>query len=1139
MARKILKRILGTVLVLVILLVVLVALLPTIASSNGVRRAVLKKVNSGLDGELDIEKWSIGWRSGVRLDGISFADNAGKVSVKVDSVIAPISVPSLLGSVKDLGHIEIVKPVIVAIVAPSSPAAPGEEEPVAVEEPSAEPERAAEPAHDVPGAEQKPIPFELVFKFDITDGSIVLRTADAEAAVEISDLNVSVDCQGLDQPISFRAGAVLGESVFEADGSVTPLSDGVFDPDKFSADCRISLKDFALGPVVALAKPMGNVPDVSGSLGINITMKADGIRRADCQGRVGLKALKLSGGPLGEDAPSFDSITMEFFVAASGDVVKVDSFMIESSIVKASASGEIGLPSGDNIPEGLFSWKGGLDIAALAAMLPNTLKLKEGLQITGGVLKTEGKITSEGDRQEINAAVVLAELAGELNGRRVPAVTPIELVAKASLSKGVPRLDSLKVESSFLNGAGSGDLDELDLALSVNLANAMGEAGKFVELGKLKVLGIAELELALRTPEESKKAISAKAALKSLRVSGIGRKSIFEKLVDVKFDSAVTLNSEHKPTAVSGTRLELDCSLAKAALDIADIKLEPGSDSMPQIRLSAKAELDLKRIGEVAVCMTNVPADLALDGTASLVCPVEVDGDSIRVGPISATIASFVFKQGGKRMSEKEISVSGVVSANKQTRTASVKNLEVGFTPGHLKVADVTIEDWEKLPAGLKVGADCGIDIAKLITMLGDFATLREGTSIGGQASFNLNVAAGAKTQDIKLSGTIDKLAIKSSDREPIEEPRIELDGLVRIDPEASDVRIESFKLTSNPIGLKAAGELTDWKERKHLVANGELTIDFTRLAAIAGSLSGQEIDMAGKKPAPFSVDVVLSGKDWKEIFRSAKISAGLYVERLSLYGVTVGKLDIPFTASNGIARVAFDTTVNEGKVVVDVTLDATGEVAVVRMPDNSAVLQGVKINSAMVDKILSKIHPVFKGCLISAGRMSLDMKRTMVPLDDVMKKTEIEGEVSLKSLELGPDGLLKTVMALAGQNADNIVPGDQSFMFECKDGWITAEPLKIKSGDVVLIFSGSVGLDQTLKYNVEIPVTRAMGGDVYQYLEGVTIKIPIGGTVSKPTIDRQAFSKALGGLMKDAAKKAAVNVLEREAGKLIEGLFR
>lgn len=142
MARKILKRILGTVLVLVILLVVLVALLPTIASSNGVRRAVLKKVNSGLDGKLDIEKWSIGWRSGVRLDGISFADNAGKVSVKVDSVIAPISVPSLLGSVKDLGHIEIVKPVIVAIVAPSSPAAPGEEEPVAVEEPSAEPERA-------------------------------------------------------------------------------------------------------------------------------------------------------------------------------------------------------------------------------------------------------------------------------------------------------------------------------------------------------------------------------------------------------------------------------------------------------------------------------------------------------------------------------------------------------------------------------------------------------------------------------------------------------------------------------------------------------------------------------------------------------------------------------------------------------------------------------------------------------------------------------------------------------------------------------------------------------------------------------------------------------------------------------------
>ena len=1139
MSRKIVKRIFGTVLVLVILVVLLVALLPTIISSNGVRRAVLKKVNSGLDGTLGIEKWSIGWRSGVRLDGISFADNAGKVSVKVDSVIAPVSVSSMLGSTKDLGHIEVVKPVIVAVVAPPSKAGPEDEEGAAAGEPDAgrKPARESEYA---PGTEKKPIPFDLMFKFDITDGSIVVGTAEAEAAFEISDLNVSVDCKGLSQSIQFHAGALLGHSVFAMNGSVTPLSDGVFDPDKFTADCRISLTDFALGPVAALAKPLDNVPEVSGSLGLDIAMKADGVKRADCQGHVGLESLKLAGGPLGGDSPSFDSIVMDFSVASSGDVIRVESFKIESSVLTASAAGEIGIPGGDHIPEGLFSWKGGLDIAALAGMLPNTLKLREGLKITGGILKTEGKVTSEGDRQEINAEVALDELAGELNGRRIPAVAPIELLARASLSKGVPRLDSLELGSSFLNGTGSGDLNEMNLAVNVNLANAMGEAGKFVELGKLKVLGIAELELALKTPEESKKAISGKAVLKNLRVSGIGRKSISEKQVDIKFDSAVTLNGEQKPTAVSGTRLELDCSLARAELGIADITLGPDAESPPPIKLSAKAELDLKRIGEIAVCMTNVPADLALDGTASIDCMVAVGGDDIRVGPVSARIESFVFKQGGKRMSEKEITLSAVVAANTRTRTASVKNLEIGFTPGRLKVEDVTIEDWEKLPAGIKVGADCEVDIAKLIPMLGDFAGLREGTSIGGQAAFNVSVAAGDKTQDIKLKGTIDKLVIKSSDREPIEEPRVELDGLVRINPEASDVRIESFKLTSNPIGFSTAGGLTDWKEQKHLVADGELTIDFARVAAIVGSLSGQELDMAGKKPAPFSVDVMLSGEDWKEIFRSATISAGLYVERLSLYGVTVGKLDIPFTASNGIARVAFDTTVNDGKVMVDVTLDATGEVAVVRMPDNSAVLQGVKINSEIVDKILSKIHPVFKGCVISAGRMSLDMKRLMVPLDDVMKNTELEGEVALKSLEIGPDGLLKNVMVLAGQNADNIVPGDQSFIFECKDGRITPEPLKMKSGNVELVFSGSVGLDQSLKYNVEIPVTRGMvGGDVYQYLEGVTIKIPIGGTVSKPKLDQEAFRKALGGLIKDAAKKAAAKVIEREAGKLIEGLFR
>jgi hypothetical protein len=61
------------------------------------------------------------------------------------------------------------------------------------------------------------------------------------------------------------------------------------------------------------------------------------------------------------------------------------------------------------------------------------------------------------------------------------------------------------------------------------------------------------------------------------------------------------------------------------------------------------------------------------------------------------------------------------------------------------------------------------------------------------------------------------------------------------------------------------------------------------------------------------------------------------------------------------------------------------------------------------------------------------------------------------------------------------------------------------------------------------------VGGKAYEYLKGVTIDVPIGGTVSKPQIDEAAMQKATGSLVQQTMQKS----IEKKATDLLQQLFK
>lgn len=104
------KRFLKVCLGLFLIFVLLVAIAPTIVSTKPVVNYIVGKVNRSLDGKLAIEKASLGWLSGIKIDGFSLKDGQERNVVTVGSLNLSDTIFGLIFHTKDFGHIRIAQP---------------------------------------------------------------------------------------------------------------------------------------------------------------------------------------------------------------------------------------------------------------------------------------------------------------------------------------------------------------------------------------------------------------------------------------------------------------------------------------------------------------------------------------------------------------------------------------------------------------------------------------------------------------------------------------------------------------------------------------------------------------------------------------------------------------------------------------------------------------------------------------------------------------------------------------------------------------------------------------------------------------------------------------------------------------------
>jgi hypothetical protein len=180
------------------------------------------------------------------------------------------------------------------------------------------------------------------------------------------------------------------------------------------------------------------------------------------------------------------------------------------------------------------------------------------------------------------------------------------------------------------------------------------------------------------------------------------------------------------------------------------------------------------------------------------------------------------------------------------------------------------------------------------------------------------------------------------------------------------------------------------------------------------------------------------------------------------------------------------------------------------------------------VDELLARVNPLLRHCTALGGRVDFVVRSCRIPLGPEAKQSgTMTAQINLRDVKLMPAGALAELMSLAGMEQRVITIKQYTINAEVRDGRVRPQPITIPISDTSVVFTGSVGLDGTLAYAADVPLSEGLvGREAGKYLKGEHIRVPVTGTLGDIRLDSEAARAEIKRLIRKAVEKAAVDKL-------------
>ncbi len=353
-------------------------------------------------------------------------------------------------------------------------------------------------------------------------------------------------------------------------------------------------------------------------------------------------------------------------------------------------------------------------------------------------------------------------------------------------------------------------------------------------------------------------------------------------------------------------------------------------------------------------------------------------------------------------------------------------------------------------------------------------------------------------------------------------------------------VNVDTFTLTSRYGTVQAVGLLTQVPTgvaadvRGVVTANWKAIDPFVARAVEPGAfIHAQSLAFSARGP--------IAGSDLATILSGLQGGVTIQKAEAAGWGVKVSPATIAAHIQNGVVTIdPIETAVNGGRATLrpGLQFDAGGTATVTLAPGSS--VDGAELNDKVARSLLSYAAPVFEKANGVTGRVSIQVDHAEVPLavPALYTRTAVTGRMAFSEVQCSAGPLAAEIFRVTGRPA-RAFRLDQSLEVTVAKGRVHQRGLAVPLGPEARIdLEGSVGFDKTLALRARLIANRGLArgrDDLNALIETLRLGVPIGGTLSKPAIDRRVLEVGL----RDLGTKLLKRSGNREAAEMLRQLVR
>ncbi len=527
---------------------------PAYLSSNSGKNLILQKINSSIDGKVEIDSLSMGWFAGVKADKLNFTNSTGTTKMTAQQIAAR---PSYLADRLDLtikqGNCKI----------------------------------------SAPNANQIMQTLELK---DI-NSKIVLRPLGSK-----SSFDVSMTVAGPNELSDIAAAGQI-----KTPKKQWSLADA-------TGELSIEVNDLELSTLSPLFAVLDVNATAAGTFTADIDAKMQKGQFENLQGTINAADLDISGSFLKGDRLRTSKFDTDVKLNTTEKAINIDRLKIEADGLIADVKGTVPktLRSLEDFlkadsPDTLQA-QFDCDVAKTFQQVKTIAKFKQDFDINYGRLSGNINTEARNGTRTVAGKVKLWALEGKFPVKRIILSKPVEVDAKIVSQQQIITVEKLLIDSSFVKAQLTGTTDNMNYTADLDLAKMQSDVGQFFEI-KPRLSGSAQLigkgSLANRIF-----ASTGNASLNSIAITMPDGTILSEPAVNVGFDFQTDIDKKQLYVKTA------DTSASFGTININNLTMPLGKDTAGPLQFNANFAVKLENLNAWATAFGKTDANTQFAGLA-------------------------------------------------------------------------------------------------------------------------------------------------------------------------------------------------------------------------------------------------------------------------------------------------------------------------------------------------------------------------------------------------------------------------------------------------------------------------------------------------------------------------------------------